>query len=213
MGIRGTSVDMTGHGLDGRDSIPSTVKIFLFSAESRSSLGPNQIPIQWVSGKIFPGVKRPRPETDHSHSSSDEVKNGGATPLLPNTSSRHSAQLITHRDNFTLLNLGLITTTTSRVQSLTVAHMIKYSVFTWSPKVYSREEYFLLGYGTVYSGRNLLIFRSNVLHQFSELKSKSNKQAPSTKYPITVLRLSILCLNFYHEDGSSMLLRNPFNFY
>jgi hypothetical protein len=87
-----TSVDITmGHGVKGRGSISNLVKIFLFSAESRPSLGSNQIPIQWVSGKISPGVKRPGRETHHSHSSSAEVKNGGATPLLPNTSSRHSA--------------------------------------------------------------------------------------------------------------------------
>jgi hypothetical protein len=49
----------------------------------------------------FPGgVKRPGRESDHSLPSSAEVKNGGAIPPLPHTSSWRSAQLITGITNF-----------------------------------------------------------------------------------------------------------------
>jgi hypothetical protein len=49
----------TGYGLDGRGSIPSRGKIFLFSTASRPALGPIQPPIQWVQGTLSAGVKRP----------------------------------------------------------------------------------------------------------------------------------------------------------
>jgi hypothetical protein len=44
--------------------------IFLFTTASRTALGPTQ----WVPGALSLGVKRPRPEADHSHRSADEVK-------------------------------------------------------------------------------------------------------------------------------------------
>jgi hypothetical protein len=40
------------------------------------------------TGGTFPGLKRPRRESDHSLSSSAEAKNGGAISPLPHTSSR-----------------------------------------------------------------------------------------------------------------------------
>jgi hypothetical protein len=49
--------------------------IFLFTTESRTALGHTQPPIQWVTGALSLGVKRPGREADHSPLSSDEVKN------------------------------------------------------------------------------------------------------------------------------------------
>jgi hypothetical protein len=43
------------------------------------------------TGAIFPGVKRQGREADHSPTSSAEVKNGGAIPPIPDTSSRRGA--------------------------------------------------------------------------------------------------------------------------
>jgi hypothetical protein len=51
------------------------VGIFLFTTASRTALGPTQPPIQWVSGALSLGVKRPGREADHSPPSSTEVKN------------------------------------------------------------------------------------------------------------------------------------------
>jgi hypothetical protein len=48
----------------GRSSNPGRVKNFLFSTSSRSALGSTQPPIQWVSGALSPGVKRPGREAD-----------------------------------------------------------------------------------------------------------------------------------------------------
>jgi hypothetical protein len=42
---------------------------------SRRTLGPTQLPIQWVRRVLSPGVKRQRRETHHSPPSSAEVKN------------------------------------------------------------------------------------------------------------------------------------------
>jgi hypothetical protein len=44
------------------------------------AVGPIQPPIQWMSGIISPGVKRPGPEADHSPPSRPEVKNGESIP-------------------------------------------------------------------------------------------------------------------------------------
>jgi hypothetical protein len=48
--------------------------IFLFTTVSRTALWPTQPPIQWVSGVVSLGVKRPGREADHSPPSSAEVK-------------------------------------------------------------------------------------------------------------------------------------------
>jgi hypothetical protein len=75
---RDGSVGMaTGYSLGGRGSIPGKGKISLHSTASRLVLGPTQSPIQWIPGVLFPGVKRPGREADHSPPSSAEVKNGG----------------------------------------------------------------------------------------------------------------------------------------
>jgi hypothetical protein len=48
--------------------------IFLFITASRTALEPTQPPIQWVSGVLSLGVKRPGREADHLPPSSAEVK-------------------------------------------------------------------------------------------------------------------------------------------
>jgi hypothetical protein len=48
--------------------------IFLFTAASRTALGPTQPPIQWVPGALSLGVKRLGREADRSPPSSAEVK-------------------------------------------------------------------------------------------------------------------------------------------
>jgi hypothetical protein len=48
--------------------------IFLFTTVSRTALGPTQPPIQWVSGALSLGVKRPGREADNSPPSNAEVK-------------------------------------------------------------------------------------------------------------------------------------------
>jgi hypothetical protein len=58
--------------------------IFLFTTVSRPALGPNQ-PLQWVSGVLFLGVKRPVPESDHFHLVR-RSRMRGATPPFSNTS-------------------------------------------------------------------------------------------------------------------------------
>jgi hypothetical protein len=50
-------------------------EIFLFTAESRPALWPNQLLMQWVTGAISLGVKRPGREADYSPPSSVEAKN------------------------------------------------------------------------------------------------------------------------------------------
>jgi hypothetical protein len=41
---------------------------------SRPALGPTQPPIQWVSGALSPGIKRPGREADYSPPTTAEVK-------------------------------------------------------------------------------------------------------------------------------------------
>jgi hypothetical protein len=65
----------TGYGPRGRSSSPGGGRIFLLSMSFRPVLVPTQPPIHWVPGSLFPGVKRPRREADHSPPTSAEVKN------------------------------------------------------------------------------------------------------------------------------------------
>jgi hypothetical protein len=48
--------------------------MFLFTTASRTALGPTQPAVQWVSGALYLGVKRPKREADHSPPSSAEFK-------------------------------------------------------------------------------------------------------------------------------------------
>jgi hypothetical protein len=60
-------------GVLGFDSCQG-LRIFLFTTVFRPTLGFTQPPIQWVSGVLSLGVKRPWPEADHSPISSAEFK-------------------------------------------------------------------------------------------------------------------------------------------
>jgi hypothetical protein len=74
--------------------------MFLFTTASRTALEPSQSPIQWVTGVLSLGVKRPGREADHSPPSSTEVTEWVELYLhSPNTPPWRGAQL-KHRDNF-----------------------------------------------------------------------------------------------------------------
>jgi hypothetical protein len=65
----------TGYGLDGRRvGVRVPVGARIFSTSSRPVLGPIQPPILWVPRALSLEVKRPGRETDHSPSTSAEVK-------------------------------------------------------------------------------------------------------------------------------------------
>jgi hypothetical protein len=68
--------------------------------ESRPVLGPTQPPIKWVQVVLALELKRMGSEVDKSSSSSAEINNGGAIPLLLHTSSWRAASLIKHSDKF-----------------------------------------------------------------------------------------------------------------
>jgi hypothetical protein len=53
---------------------------------SRQALGPTEPPIQWVSGAIFPGIKRSGLEADHSPPNNAEVKKTWIYTSTPNAS-------------------------------------------------------------------------------------------------------------------------------
>jgi hypothetical protein len=55
-----------------------------------------------IMGTLSKGVNRPGSKTDYSPPSSAEIHNGGAITPLHHTSSWRGAELIKHRDNFTL---------------------------------------------------------------------------------------------------------------
>jgi hypothetical protein len=62
--------DWGGGGFESRQELG----IFLFTTASRPALGLTQLPIQWVSGALALGVKRPGLEADHSPPPTSEVK-------------------------------------------------------------------------------------------------------------------------------------------
>jgi hypothetical protein len=85
---RNSSVGITtGYELGGRASIPGRARnvSLLYSIQTGSKAYPASSPMG--AGNTFPGVKRLGREADHSPPSSSEVKNGGAIPALPHTSS------------------------------------------------------------------------------------------------------------------------------
>jgi hypothetical protein len=68
--------------------------IFLFTTASRTSTGLTQPHIQWLTGDLSLGVRRPGREADHSPPSSAEVKECVDLYLhYPNTPSLRGAQL------------------------------------------------------------------------------------------------------------------------
>jgi hypothetical protein len=115
--------------------------IFLFTTASRAAPGPTQPPIQWVSGALSLGVKRPGRETGHSLPSSVEVKEGVELYLhFPDKPSWCGAQL-KHRDNFAFY--------------LAFCYCI-----WWFPEIYSTEHKFQL---TVLLEKHILCILSNIL--------------------------------------------------
>ena len=69
--------------------MPVGTNVFVLCSEtSQHALGPTQTLFQWVQG-LFPGVKRPRREVNHSPPSSAKVKDTWSyTPTLPYVPSR-----------------------------------------------------------------------------------------------------------------------------
>jgi hypothetical protein len=57
--------------------------IFLFTAPSRTALGPTQAPIQRIPGALSLWVKRPGREADHSPPCSAELKNAWSYTSTP----------------------------------------------------------------------------------------------------------------------------------
>jgi len=70
--IRNSSVSIITRPRAGRPVFG--LEIFQFATASRPALRPTHPPIQWVR-LLFPGVKRPEREADHSPPSSTKVKN------------------------------------------------------------------------------------------------------------------------------------------
>jgi hypothetical protein len=73
-----------GYSLDAQESIPGRGKRFLPSPQRPHQLqGPYSLLYHGYQGALSPGMKWPGRKTDHSPTSNAEVKNYGATPLLP----------------------------------------------------------------------------------------------------------------------------------
>jgi hypothetical protein len=84
------------------EHIASIFRVKKISSARNQHSSPTWPPVQWVLTALSPWVKQPGHEADHSPSSGVKIKNGGAMPPLPYTSSWHGASLIKHGDNFTL---------------------------------------------------------------------------------------------------------------
>jgi hypothetical protein len=91
-------------GLVAHPLIPNRRDIFLYFTAFRLAL---VTPIQWVPGTLFMGRKWLGHEADLSPSTAN-VKNGGAMPLFPQTSSWCGVQFIKHRDAYTFYILLFI---------------------------------------------------------------------------------------------------------
>jgi hypothetical protein len=74
------------------------LRIFLFTTASRPALGATPPHIQWVSGALSLGVKRPGRETDHSPPSSAEVKECVELCLHSLNTPSYSGAQLKHRD-------------------------------------------------------------------------------------------------------------------
>jgi hypothetical protein len=59
--------------------------ILLFTTAFRPALEPTQPPVQWVTGALSLGLRQPGRETDHSPSSTPEVKNVWSYTSTPPT--------------------------------------------------------------------------------------------------------------------------------
>jgi hypothetical protein len=79
--------------------------IFRYTTASRTALGPTYPHIQWVSGAVSLGVKRPGREADHSPPSSAEVKNAWSYTSTPQHTfmawCSFKKKRKAYRDNFT----------------------------------------------------------------------------------------------------------------
>jgi len=63
----GRDSSVVGYALDDRGcETRQRSPIFLFTTVSRPAFGPTQPPIQWVTGALSLGLKRPGRETDYS---------------------------------------------------------------------------------------------------------------------------------------------------
>jgi hypothetical protein len=84
-----------GYGLDDQGSIPDRGKIF-FSSPQRPDWfwGPLSLLLNRYRRVLFPGVKRPGREANHSPPSRAKVKNVGTISPLPHTSSWRSTLLV-----------------------------------------------------------------------------------------------------------------------
>jgi hypothetical protein len=84
MKLPGIELRLLGRPARILDAVPiKEFSLFLFF---RPALRPTQPPTKWV-----PGVKQQRREADCSPPSNAKIKNGGAIPQLPYTSSRRGA--------------------------------------------------------------------------------------------------------------------------
>jgi hypothetical protein len=82
----------TAYGLDDRRvGVAVWSRIFSFPRCPDPVLGPTQPPIQWEPGPLCPKVKQPGRESDHSPSTSAEVKKTWIYISTPHTPSLRSA--------------------------------------------------------------------------------------------------------------------------
>jgi hypothetical protein len=85
--------------------LPAWQEIVLFFKVSRQVLRPTQTPIQWVTGALSQGVKRPeRKIHTHLHLVQRLRISGGISPVPYMPSWRAQEQLYLTLDSFNLLN-------------------------------------------------------------------------------------------------------------